>query len=285
MQIGTLRTGKPIYRMSSFAPTRGQVDPQGYLQRELRKQGLGSSGAPSDSRSGLARTMLGNRGAAQTPLGEGGYKSAPTKPEPKPPAGTKPGHGAPGSTPGTHPEAPPPATTPFIHVNENGTLDLPFDFTASSAALGLTQDANAQLLALQQGGQQEDLSYQTDMRDASKGYIQQKRDTLNSAAATGNAFGSAYGYAAGQNANEFANTTGSRNIQHSLFGAQTVEQRGAIERDFNAALQQLILQQGIDAAGSAGSLGYGTTKPPGKPKPKPHGTKGGRKHPVKGRLK
>ena len=42
--------GQPVYSNGSYAPTKGTVDPQGYIDRSLNK--------PSQSRSGLAAAAL-----------------------------------------------------------------------------------------------------------------------------------------------------------------------------------------------------------------------------------
>lgn len=266
MQIGTLARGKPIYRMSSFAPTRGPVNPQGYLQRELRKQGLMGSDGQSDRRSGLASGMLKNRGiVAGEPAPGGGGKPPGTpgfpgngperdgrKDGPRPPLEDQNTPGGPygGIMNNAH-------TSPVVNVNEDGTLSLPFDLQSSKDAIALQQDFNAQLLGLQQDQQGSDLQYQMALRSAMQGYDQTKRDTLNSAAAGGNAFGSAYGYAAGRNANEFANTSGNLTAEHGLGQANTAATREALVRDFNQQLALIIADQAAAAAEDAGSLGYG----------------------------
>ena len=261
MQIGTLARGKPIYRMSSFAPTRGPVNPQGYLQRELRKQGLMGSDGQSDRRSGLASNMLNNRGIV---AGEPGHKP--------PGSGPRPGNdrsnpGGPllpdkqdqqaGPYGGIMNNAHMDPVSPVVNVNEDGTLSLPFDLQSSKDAIALQQDFNAQLLGLQQDQQGSDLQYQMALRSAMQGYDQTKRDTLNSSAASGNAFGSAYGYAAGRNANEFANTSGNLTAEHGLGQANTAATREALVRDFNQQLALIIADQAAAAAENAGSLGYG----------------------------
>ena len=262
MQIGTLARGKPIYRMSSFAPTRGPVNPQGYLQRELRKQGLMGSDGQSDRRSGLASNMLNNRGIV---AGEPGNKPPGSPGGPRPDSGTRsPGPGPLHPTDGENKPGGPYGgimnnahTSPVVNVNEDGTLSLPFDLQSSKDAIALQQDFNAQLLGLQQDQQSSDLQYQMALRSAMQGYDQTKRDTLNSAAAGGNAFSSAYGYAAGRNANEFANTSGNLTAEHGLGQANTAATREALIRDFNQQLALIIADQAAAAAENAGSLGYG----------------------------
>lgn len=70
--------GRRVYNGASNAPTRGTVDPSGYIDRELNK--------PSQSRSGLAAAALRrvNGGQppaqAQTPPPAGGMQAGPTQP-------------------------------------------------------------------------------------------------------------------------------------------------------------------------------------------------------------
>jgi hypothetical protein len=49
-------TGNPVYRGASNAPTRGTVDPMGYINRSLASP-VGGDGM-SDKRSGLAQAAL-----------------------------------------------------------------------------------------------------------------------------------------------------------------------------------------------------------------------------------
>lgn len=53
----TYQVGRPIYRASSNAPTRGTVNPMGYIDRNLGMSPVGRDGM-SDKRSGLAAAAL-----------------------------------------------------------------------------------------------------------------------------------------------------------------------------------------------------------------------------------
>ncbi len=40
MQFNRFAAGKKVYSQGSHAPTRGTVDPSGYIKRELKKRGV-----------------------------------------------------------------------------------------------------------------------------------------------------------------------------------------------------------------------------------------------------
>lgn len=75
MSVQDYSVGRRVYNGASNAPTRGTVDPSGYIDRELNK--------PSQSRSGLAAAALRrvNGGQApaqaQTPPPPGGMQGSP----------------------------------------------------------------------------------------------------------------------------------------------------------------------------------------------------------------
>src|SRR5690349_9290519 len=53
--------GRPVYRAASNAPTRGTVDPMGYIDRQLNSRSFASpvgGDGFSDKRSGLAQAAL-----------------------------------------------------------------------------------------------------------------------------------------------------------------------------------------------------------------------------------
>lgn len=57
MSVASYLVGRPIYRAASNAPTRGTVDPMGYINRALGMSPVGGDGF-SDKRSGLAQAAL-----------------------------------------------------------------------------------------------------------------------------------------------------------------------------------------------------------------------------------
>lgn len=86
MSEAAYSVGNRVYNGGSNAPTRGTVDPMGYIDREMNKPG---STGPSDSRSGLAAAAL------RRLQGIGGQPGAPGAPP----------------MPGQNPGMPPSATT------------------------------------------------------------------------------------------------------------------------------------------------------------------------------
>jgi hypothetical protein len=74
--------GNPVYRGASNAPTRGTVDPMGYINRSLASP-VGGDGM-SDKRSGLAQAALMRLQGMQAPNGGGGGNSQqPPPPHPE----------------------------------------------------------------------------------------------------------------------------------------------------------------------------------------------------------
>lgn len=67
--------GNPIYRGASNAPTRGTVDPMGYINRSLASP-VGGDGM-SDKRSGLAQAALMRLQGMQASGGQGGQQQEP----------------------------------------------------------------------------------------------------------------------------------------------------------------------------------------------------------------
>lgn len=67
MDIRRYLVGNAIYRGASNAPTRGTVDPMGYINRSLGMSPVGGDGL-SDKRSGLAQAAMARlRGMSQQP--------------------------------------------------------------------------------------------------------------------------------------------------------------------------------------------------------------------------
>lgn len=153
--------GKTIYRGSSYAPTRGQNNPQGYINRGLnnKKQGpfggvsrFGSTGR-SETRSGLAKQALDRM------LSQGGRNTNPIPPFEPPTQDNRNTNPIPPFQPPTQenrntnpiPPFQPPVgmpVRPWLHINNTGQITLPVKsrrlFKAKQKA---TEDFIAQILA------------------------------------------------------------------------------------------------------------------------------------------
>lgn len=281
-QYQPFATGKKVYSNGTNAPTRGTVNPAGYIRREMR----------SNRRSGLAKAAINrverpgtrggvmrpkNSGSVQRPKpvinaqqlkhfwdwthGKGGPKgpSAPAKPSQPKPAN-------PGSTPVGSTHAP--AVPKTMNVTENGQLDLPYDNQFGWDLLGAKQDMNSSLLDLQAQQQQQALNYGQQKRDAGQQYEKLQQQTLNSDAARGMAFSSGYGKHVGENATSYNNFVGDLDAQNNLFNQNVDLQRNQIGTGFNQMLQMAALARAQGLAPDAGNLGFGqATAEPGMANP------------------
>lgn len=258
MKINTAATGKRRYGLGQrHAPTRGKVNPKGYIKREIsnrnKKAGKGKDGL-SDRRSGLAKAALRNskRYVSNRP------KPRPTATLPKP--ANRPNDmrvGTPEALAGT----PQPPQIPNISINQNGQLDLPFDEAFGLGLLDQQQSMNSELLNLQQQQQQQAMEFANNQRDLGLQYEDIKRDTLNGNAAQGMAFSSQYAVGASDNARNFNNAQNDLNAWNAQSQSDFDMQRTGIQNAFNDYVRQAVLRQSMDLAGEAGDLGYGISKP------------------------
>lgn len=267
MSVNDFARGRVVYGNGSYAPNRGPVSPQGamgYLQREISKprkpQFAGASvvgpDGQSDTRSGVAAGMLRN-----------------TKGHPKNPKGNKGPKGPKGPKEPQEPQAPPP---PQVKINDNGTLDLPFNDNWSNTVLDAYQSMNSELMGITAESQQQGLEYMGASRDLNQQYGSMQRDTLSDAASRGTAFSSGYGMNVAENARQYGNARNDLDTQNSMFGQNTELQRLAIQNAFNEMLRRDIMRQ---AAEEAADEGHEAPKNPKdkKDKDKKPGKKGGRK--------
>lgn len=264
-------TGKRVYRMSSHAPTRGTNNPKGYVERELRnrnkpqmaqkvqplkkaeplkKQMPGTHGisrvgkdGQSDTRSGLAARTMKIKPRIGTALSIRQHKPPVNK------AGKVSLMHAPLTTPGYKP----------IAINNNGRLDLPFDYSAAQNALEQQQKANQDLVGLQTQSQEHAQNYLKTLRDTQQGFGEQQRQTLNDNAARGTAFSSGYGMQVGNNANQFNNQVNDLNAENTTFNNGIEAQRNQINTGLQDYLRQQATARGVQLAPQLGTLGYGTS--------------------------
>lgn len=269
MKINTAATGKRRYGLGErTAPTRGKVNPSGYIQREVRNRnrqaGMGQDGQ-SDRRSGLAKAALNNAGR---------YAGKPQNPKMGVrPIGVRPGGrtgnikiGTPGfkdikiGTPegegfGAGPQI------PNLKINDNGQLDLPFDEAFGLDMVNQQQSMNAELMDLQQQQQMQALQHGNTKRDLGLQYEDVKRDTLNSDASRGMAFSSQYAVGASNNARNYNNAINDLESANTLANTGFSNQRMGIQNAFNDYIRQAVLRRTMDLAGEAGDLGFGIDAP------------------------
>jgi hypothetical protein len=241
MSVGTYSRGRPVYGSGSYAPNRGHVSPQGalgYMQREMRRpnspyQSISRTGrdGQSDTRSGVAANILARKGKdgkkGKKDLKHGGS-------EPKHPFQNegRPVTGQPGQP-----------QVPVIQINENGTLDLPFDDEWSQALIDSLQTMNTQLLDLSRESQSGALEYLKANRELDSGYESAKRSTLNQNAAAGTAFSSAYGNAVSENARDYNLVKNDLLTGNAQFMSGIDQSRLQIQNAFNEMLRRDILNR------------------------------------------
>lgn len=256
-------TGNRVYRMGSYAPTRGTNNPTGYLKRELKKRGgkatpakkaqplarkepikkavpqkhgisqTGGDGK-SDTRSGLAAKMLPGQSAQYS---AGGTSTAPKSPT-----------GGVGKVPST------------VKINPYGQLQLPFSYEFSMSALERQQDANRALQMLGMDQQEQAQEYLKNMRTINQGYGEQKAQAINTASGRGTAFSSAYGKRVVGNATNYNNALGDLENQNIRANVGFTTQRNQIQADLNDYLRKLAMQRGVELDGQAGTLGLGKAR-------------------------
>jgi hypothetical protein len=152
---------------------------------------------------------------------------------------------------------PTPPALPQVQVNANGILELPYNQQFAQDQLGYVQDANNQLLGLNQAAGQQGMQFAQGQRDITQQYGAQQNQTLNQNAVGGTAFSSAYGTQTNNNAKAYANQMGDLQSQNTAFQLQQAAERAAIQSMLNMQLQQAAQGYGNDLNEQAGLLGYG----------------------------
>lgn len=276
--------GRKVYGQGSYAPTKGQLNPQGYIQREIRKrnqQANGNNGTgvsqvgndgQSDTRSGLAANAMkrngmswpnhyGPQAVAIGPRnnnngGRNGNKQS---------SGNGSNHS---SNPGAVTSNPSAPVTPTVNISPAGQLQLPYNSEFANQALDAQMAFDAEMLDLQQSEQEQALAYQQQMRDLDYGYQDQQRSTLNDAAARGNLYSSAYGVGVNEDARQYNNMKNDLGAKNSLFHSGAMGQRNAASAMLQALLQRATQGYADSLAEDAGGLGFGVDAPavPGAPK-------------------
>lgn len=299
MQVQKAALGSRNYRLGmSKAPTRGKVNPRGYIQREIRNRnqkraGRGNDGF-SDRRSGLAKSALNNAKRYASSPGKKQDPRLASKPKRNDVKITTPGFADPNdntriTAPGFVDNSP---SIPPLKINENGQLDLPFDEAFGLGLVDQQQSMNSELMDLQQQEQEQALDFANSRRNLTNQFREANRNTLNENAARGTAFSSGYGVQASDNARNFNNAINDLTSWNTQTMSGFGNRRMGIQNAFNDYVRQAVLRRSMDLAPEAGDLGYGVDKPkqvwnkPSSPKKKPSASKGGKKTtPSKGSKK
>ncbi len=287
MSIERYLAGNRVYRHGSSAPTRGTVDPSGYVERELRNRML--SQEPSQSRSGLAQAALQRLQMNRQPM-SGVPNTTPTwasRPPMQSGAGFQ-GGGAPvgnsalaaklaavraehmaeadsqkqalaakmalrpkvsstGKITTTKKPAPRPTALPWDQEANQGKLN---------AGYSLGQLRN-QLMSQRQGAQRE---YSSGFFGLDQQQPEAERGLLNNFGGRGLAHGSGYGMGVGQLQNQFATERSglAERLNDLISGYDREESAGTANYNRQLALIQQALAQRLSKR--AGTLGFGPVK-------------------------
>lgn len=273
MRMTEAAMGSRNYNMGmSKAPTRGKVNPSGYIKRELRNRnkaaGRGNDGN-SDRRSGIAKAALKNVNKyAWNGPGKLQNPTMSTRPKPNLPNISIPkGEGFGSSVPkvgipgGEGFGGPSQRPIPNISINKNGQLDLPFDEAFGLDLVDQQQGMNSELMDLQQQQQMQALQHANSKRDLGLQFEGVQRDTLNSNAGRGTAFSSQYAVGASDNARNYNNVLNDLDSANTLANSGFANQRMGIQNAFNDYVRQAVLRRTMDMAPGAGDLGYGIDAP------------------------
>lgn len=243
--------GKRVYNNSSYAPSQGTVNPQGYIQREINNPnssdnnqgvygGVSQTGndGQSDTRSGLAaqalRRQFNNEDSASSQAsGQTREQSSyvPTAYNPN---------------------------LPEVQITPLGQLKIPFNFKYASSVLNEKQKADASLMKLQQDRQNDLRQYLTSYRDSNKNYGIAQLGSLNNAASTGTVFSSGFGKRIADDATTFNNQITGLDMSEADSRNSANSSRASINDAFKSALSQYANDAGYSLDQSAG--GYGLKK-------------------------
>lgn len=286
MSLERYLAGNKVYRHGSSAPTRGTVDPTGYVDRELRKRMIPQD--PSQARSGLAAAAMqrlqGGSGVQRftqpyqspgsnvrrsiQPVG-GNWGGAANSALTAKMAAVKAEHAAqqqqmqeqlrmkiaarPKVSPvgKVSPSKPKPVAKPTA---------LPWDMDSMQQKIDAGDELGQlrnMLMAARQGTQRE---YGDTMQEINQQQPEEERGLLNNFGGRGMAFSSGYGMGVGNLQNRFAGMRGSAQqaLADRLSEFQNQETQGnATYNKRLVAIQQMLAQK---LSGRAGSLGFGPVR-------------------------
>ena len=269
MAASSYLVGNRVYKGASNAPTRGTVDPMGYVERSLNN--------PSQKRSGLAAAALRRLQPGQqsntsqnldpqqaNPLQ--GYSGAARSVQVRNPS-TATGAGAAVQTPTPNPQAGPLAVTntgklkPQLPSASTGATGLPFDPTAADAQVQLQAQKNrfeSDAAAEEQRIQRE---YMMQRRGVEEEMPNAQRELLERYAGRGLAYSSGYAYDQGDQQGQYARLLSQLESGQTDGLADLLRQRGLFNDDWSSRLQAVQAAAARRLAEQAGDLGLGGEQP------------------------
>lgn len=285
MSFNKFAAGRKVYGQGATSPTRGAVDPSGYIKRELARkssqQGVSKVGrdGQSDTRSGLAHNAIKNNlGNNVGRPGAQGMKQPNRQMGQTIPQAMGSNRGS--ATVGTTPTGGAPVGGPVpVQANANGILELPYNTEFGQQALDAQQSFDDELMTIGYEEQNQAQEYARFMRELESGYVDQQRNTLGNSAGNGMLYSSQYTTGANRDATDYNNTKNDATTQNTNFMSQMASRRNSAQTNFNQLIQQLTQGYAESLAAEAGNLGYGVA---GAGAPSPSGAPG--RGPTRGQV-
>jgi len=285
MTFNKFAAGRKVYGQGATSPTRGTVDPSGYIKRELARRSMqhgvsrqGSDGQ-SDTRSGIAHTAIKNNIANNAGRPQQNRSSGPRQPQggfagnlPSYMAGqgNRNQQGNNSTAPVGSPSAGPVGAAPqSVQVNANGVLELPYNSEYANQVLDAQGNFDSEMLNLNYEDQQQDQEYAQFIRQLEQGYTDRQRDTLGNSAGRGMLYSSQYTTGANNDARDYNNSKNDAAAQDTIFNNNITARRNAAQTMLNQIIQRATQGYADSLAANAGSLGFGASGDPGAGAPTP----------------
>ena len=253
MGLQSYSVGNRVYNGASSAPTRGTVDPMGYVERSLNN--------PSSSRSGLAEAALrrmkgGVDGVAQSgsqvgydwrnPQGQGQAQQGQQ-------GMGQSGMGGPPSLAVTDIGK----LRPQMPGASQGATGLPFDPEAADAQQDLQGQKNRFESDATSEGQRIEREYGSQRRSVEDQQPGAAKNLLENYAGRGMAYSSGYSYDQADQQGQYANLLGELEQGRTGGLADLLRQRGLFNDDYAGRLQSIQSAAARRLANQAGDLGLG----------------------------
>lgn len=262
MTFNKFAAGRKVYGQGATSPTRGAVDPSGYIKRELARrsnqQGVSRVGkdGQSDTRSGIAHNAIRNNLGNNAPRPQAGSLNAPNQPQgmtnmPRYLAGNN------TTTPVGTNGAAPVGSMPSVQVTNDGVLQLPYNSEFANQALDAQNEFDNQMLDLNYADQNQDAEYAQFMRELEQGYTDRQRDTLSNSSGRGMLYSSQYTTGANNDAREYNNAKNDAESENTRFNNDITTRRTAAQTWLNQLLQRATQGYADSLAENAGGLGFG----------------------------
>lgn len=260
--------GKTVYRNSSYAPTRGTNNAQGYIERELSKRGATLPGQSGQQVQGGnvgtngGVSSVGSDGQSDTRSGNAQQAINTVKQQGQ--VGTTASGGNPlitGMPQLNIPEA------PVAQISAIGELELPYNFKSTQNLISQRAAAQKALQESQVTAQNDSIKYLRDMVEGQGLFDKLMHTNRNTASGQGTAFSSAHGKAISDGYNEFSNVMQNMAMDYTNTLNSRTANDNSVMQSLNDVILNEILTQGYEAGEKAGEW---VIKPTSTPKAKPN---------------